>query len=208
MHDLTGEKYQDMFVASYVARPDKKEVWEEQARLLIKYYNARTLCENDEISFIEYMKSKGDAHLLEPQPEWLKEIIPNTTVRREYGIHRSALKIINYLHTGLKTYMEETVYKQKSEDGKEDIDVLGVYKILDPLLLEEVIKYNDESGNYDRLVAAELAIAQANKMDPILGRVGGSSDPRVESLYKRRPSHSLFPSSEGVFNRSKRKLFN
>ena len=58
MHDLTGEKFQDMFVASYVARPEKKETWEEQARLLIKYYNARTLCENDEISFIEYMKSK------------------------------------------------------------------------------------------------------------------------------------------------------
>jgi hypothetical protein len=35
MHDLTGEKYQDMFVASYCARPDKKEVWEEQARFLL-----------------------------------------------------------------------------------------------------------------------------------------------------------------------------
>jgi hypothetical protein len=30
MHDLTGEKYQDMFVASYCARPDKKETWEER----------------------------------------------------------------------------------------------------------------------------------------------------------------------------------
>ena len=65
MHEISGEKYQDMFVASYCARPDKKETWEEQARLLIKYYNARALCENDDISFIEYMKSKGDAHYLE-----------------------------------------------------------------------------------------------------------------------------------------------
>ena len=51
MNSLTGETYQDMFVASYCARPNRKETWEEQARLLIKYYNARTLCENDEISF-------------------------------------------------------------------------------------------------------------------------------------------------------------
>jgi hypothetical protein len=29
------------------------------------------------------MKSKGDAHYLERQPEWLKEIVPNTTVKRE-----------------------------------------------------------------------------------------------------------------------------
>ena len=43
MHAIAGEKYQDMFVASYCARPDKKETWEEQARYLIKYYNARTL---------------------------------------------------------------------------------------------------------------------------------------------------------------------
>ena len=60
MHDITGEKYQDMFVASYCARPDKKETWEEQARLLIKYYNARTLCENDDISFCFHIFYKGD----------------------------------------------------------------------------------------------------------------------------------------------------
>jgi len=35
MHSLMDEKYQDMFVASYCARPDKKETWEEQARMLI-----------------------------------------------------------------------------------------------------------------------------------------------------------------------------
>jgi hypothetical protein len=69
MNSLTGEKYQDMVVASYCARPDKKEIWDNQSRLLIKYYNARTLCENDEMSFIEYMKSKGDAHYLEKQPK-------------------------------------------------------------------------------------------------------------------------------------------
>ena len=117
MHDITGEKYQDMFVASYCARPDKKDTWEEQARLLIKYYNARTLCENDDISFIEYMKAKGDAHYLEKQPDWLKEVVPGTTVKREYGVHRSSEKIRDYLHNCLKKYMEEVVYTEKDEDG-------------------------------------------------------------------------------------------
>ena len=84
MHAISGEKYQDMFVASYCARPDKKETWEEQARYLIKYYNARALCENDEISFIDYMISKGDNHYLERQPDWLKEIVPKTTDIRDY----------------------------------------------------------------------------------------------------------------------------
>jgi hypothetical protein len=210
MHDLTGEKYQDMFVASYVARPDKKDVWEEQARLLIKYYNARTLCENDDISFIEYMKAKGDAHYLEKQPQWLMEIVPNTTVKREYGIHRSSQKIIDYLHNCLKKYLEEVIHTEKNDDGKLIREVTGVNKVFDPVLLEEIIQYHDQ-GNFDRIVAAELAIAQALKLDPIMGRVGGSGDERVKALFTNRSGGiKLFDTkSPGLFgsNKNKRKLF-
>jgi len=211
MHDLTGEKYQDMFVASYVARPDKKEIWEEQARLLIKYYNARTLCENDDISFIEYMKAKGDAHYLEKQPQWLMEIVPNTTVKREYGIHRSSDKIINYLHVCLKKYLEESIVKEKDDEGNVIREVLGVSKVFDPVLLEEVIQYNDQ-GNFDRIVAAELAIAQALKMDPIMGKIGGSGDERVKAMFKKKQGNILFTDSRGgMFGNApkkyKRKLF-
>jgi hypothetical protein len=206
MHDLTGEKYQDMFVASYCARPDNKDHWNEQARLLIKYYNARALCENDDISFIEYMKAKGDAHYLERQPDWLKEIVPNTTVRRDYGIHRSSQKIIDYLHICLKKYMEEEVYVEKDDNGSVIKSVLGVSKIFDPVLLEEIIQYND-SGNFDRIIAAELAIAQAMKMDPIMGKIGGTRDERVQSMYKPKKKSTLFGESTGLFNHKKRKLF-
>jgi hypothetical protein len=206
MHDLTGEKYQDMFVASYCARPDKKETWEEQARLLIKYFNARTLCENDDISFIEYMKSKGDAHYLEKQPQWLLEVVPNTTVKREYGVHRSAQKIIDYLHNCLKKYMEEVIYTEKNEAGDVIREQTGVSKMFDPVLLEEIIQYNDQ-GNFDRIVAAELAIAQALKMDPIMGRVGGSGDERVKAMFSAQKKNTLFSESRGLFNSKKRKLF-
>lgn len=206
MHDITGEKYQDMFVASYVARPDKKETWEEQARLLIKYFNARALCENDDISFIEYMKAKGDAHYLEKQPQWLQEVVPNTTVKREYGVHRSSDKIIDYLHNCLKKYMEEVIYREKDADGNVIKEVTGVSKMFDPVLLEEIIQFNDQ-GNFDRIVAAELAIAQALKMDPILGRVGGSGDDRVKAMFKAKPKNQLFTESRGLFNTRKQKLF-
>jgi hypothetical protein len=205
MHEISGEKYQDMFVASYCARPDKKETWEEQARLLIKYYNARALCENDDISFIEYMKNKGDAHYLEKQPEWLKEIVPNTTVKRDYGIHRSAAKVIDYLHTCLKKYMESPIFVEKNDAGEVIREVLGVSKIFDPVLLEEIIQYNDQ-GNFDRIVAAELAIAQALKMDPIMGKIGGTSDERVASMFKKKRGNILFTDSRNnMFGQSKNK---
>jgi hypothetical protein len=210
MHQLTGEKYQDMFVASYCARPDKKETWEEQARLLIKYYNARTLCENDEISFIDYMISKNDAHYLERQPDWLKDIVPNTTVRRDYGIHRSSEKIRDFLHGCLKKYTEETLVTEKDDDGNIISETKGMVKIFDPVLLEEMIQYN-EDGNFDRIIAAELAVAMAMKMDPVMGRIGGTGDARVQSMQKRNKNNKLFTESSSVFNsgggKYKRKLF-
>jgi len=206
MHDLTGEKYQDMFVASYCARPDKKETWEEQARLLIKYYNARTLCENDEISFIDYMISKNDSHYLERQPDWLKEIVPNTTVRRDFGIHRSSEKIRDFLHGCLKKYTEEVLVREVKDDGELLNETKGMVKIFDPMLLEEMIQYN-EDGNFDRIIAAELAIAMAMKLDPIIGKTGAKEDARVTSMYKKNKNNTLFTESRGVFRNIKRKLF-
>ena len=207
MHAITGEKYQDMFVASYCARPDKKETWEEQARLLIKYYNARALCENDEVSFIDYMISKNDAHYLEKQPEWLKEVVPNTTVRRDYGIHRSAEKIRDFLHGCLKKYTEQTLLVEKNEAGEIISEKKGMVKIFDPVLLEEMIQYN-EDGNFDRIIAAELAVALAMKMDPIMGKIGGSGDARVMAMHPRIKKNKLFEESRGLFNnRPKQKLF-
>jgi hypothetical protein len=152
------------------------------------------------------MKAKGDAHYLEKQPEWLKEIVPNTTVKRDYGIHRSSEKIIDYLHNCLKKYTEGVIYKETNENGDVIKEVLGISKIFDPVLLEEMIQYND-SGNFDRIIAAELAIAQAMKMDPIMGKIGGSGDARIEAMYSKKPKSTLFAQSNGLFNTKKRKLF-
>ena len=206
MHAIAGEKYQDMFVASYCARPDKKETWEEQARYLIKYYNARALCENDEISFIDHMINKGDAHYLEKQPQWLKEIVPNTTVRRDYGIHRSSEKVRDFLHSCLKKYTEEVVHSETNEEGEIISQIKGMAKILDPVLLEEMIQYN-EQGNFDRIIAAELAIGLAMKLDPMIGRVGKEEDGRWKSVFTKNKKNLLFTESRGLFQRKRNKLF-
>jgi hypothetical protein len=204
MHDISSEKYQDMFVASYVARPDNKDVWEEQARLLIKYYNARTLCENDDISFIEYMKAKGDDRYLERQPLWLKEIVPNTTVNRDFGIHRSSDKIRDYLHTSLKKYLDDKILIERDENLSVIKEHLGVTRVKDDMLLEEVINFNDVD-NFDREVAASLAIALAIHLDPIIGRVGRETD--ADRMFKDKPIKGtrLFSSSTSSLFKGKKK---
>lgn len=207
MHNILGEKYQDMFVASYCARPDRKETWEQQARYLIKYYNARTLVENDEISFIDYMISKGDSHYLEEQPQWLREVVPNTTVRRDFGIHRSADKIRTHLHNIMKTYLEEQLVTEKDEEGNVLKEILGVNRILDPVLLEEIIQFHDNL-NTDRLVAAELALAQAVKMDPIMGAINDKGDSRINSMGKRKKEmNNVFTGARSTFTGRRLKTF-
>lgn len=208
MHDITSEKYQDMIVASYAARPENKDHWEEQARLLIKYYNAQALVESDEYSFIDYMIAKGDAHHLVPQPEWIKEISPNSNVKRQYGISRASEATRNFLHGRLKRYTEMKINEERDEKGSVVKETLGVVRILDPMLLEEMIRYNPD-GNFDRLIAAELAIAQAEKMNPIYGAVGDDSDSRIKAYAanKKRKS-TLFPQQTTMFPKKKKsKLF-
>lgn len=206
MHDIQSEKYQDMFVASYVARPDRKEIWEEQARLLIKYYNGRTLCENDDISFIEYMKAKGDEHYLERQPEWLKEIVPNTTVNRDYGVHRSSEKIRDHLHNCLKKHSEKVIFKEVDAEGSTTKEKIGMSTINDPMLLEEMINYND-SDNFDREIAASLALGLAAHLDPIIGKIGGEVDSRIKELFSKHTNKSKLFNLQQSSYKPMRKLF-
>ena len=206
MHDLVGEKYQDMFVASYVARPDDQDKWNEQAKFLIKYYNARTLCENDEMSFINYMIYSGDERYLERQPQWLKTIVPNSSVNRDYGIHRSNDTIRDYLHSELKKYLGQKVLIERDDKGNLVKEHLGYTKMFDLMALEELIKFNAD-GNFDREVAMSLAIALVKHLDPQLGKAKDNKvDPRLKGMYEKKASGKMFSGGSKVFTKRKSKL--
>jgi len=206
MNSITGEGYQNMFVACYAARPESKNVWNENARNLIKYYNARTLCENDEYSFIDFMFSKGDGHYLEDQPVWIKEIVPNTSVKRDKGIHRSSLSIRNFLDGTFKSYLDEIISIEKNENGSVIKETTGVSRIPDIMLLEEITKFSKDvknKVNTDRVIAAELAVALAMKLDPVIGSVG-LTDGRIEAIYNNKKNKQLFTNTRKTFGKTKR----
>lgn len=183
-HDILGEGYKDVFVASYAARPKDIDKWNEQCRLLIKFYNARCLCENEDMGFINYMIYKGDGHYMEDQPEWLKEIVPNTQVNRKKGIHRSSSQIRTYLHTVLKKYTEEKIGVRRNDNDEIVGDVLGITRILDPMLCEEISKFN-EDDNFDREVSASLAIALARHLDVQFIVSSTEGDSRLKEYFER-----------------------
>lgn len=187
VHDIAGEKYQNMFVASYVARPGSKEVWNEQARMLIKYYNAYTLVENDEYSFIDFMVKKGDASIyLAPQPSWLREISPNSRVSRDFGISRASERVRRHLDGLFKKYLDDPLLIEKDENGSIIKEVLGVAKVPDSMLLEEIIRFNFDEGNFDRIVAAELAVAMADHLNAQFYVSDTNSDPRLKAYFSNK----------------------
>lgn len=205
MHSIASDKYQDMFVASYVARPGRMDDWNEQARMLIKWYNAVAFVENDEMSFIRYMENKGDDHYLSDVPQWLKDIVPFSTATqtRDKGVHSSP-KTIKFYSSCLKNYLDELLGTTKNEKG-ETVEILGVSRVLDMMLLEEIIKFNKD-GNFDRERAAAICLAAANKMIP-LGKVNDNS-PFDGMLKKPITGRKLFntrPSS--IFKRRQQKFY-
>lgn len=185
IHEINSEKYSDMFVAWYVARPTLKTTWQEQARLLIKMYGAITLCENDEYSFIDYMIGKGDGHYIADKPEWIKQLIPTSTDKRAKGVSRASVKVREMLDGTYKSYLDDEFHREVDDNGSVLVSLTGVSKVFDPMLLEETIKYNNSKGNYDRIVAAEMAIAQARKMDPYYMATSTESDPRITAYFNR-----------------------
>lgn len=196
MHDISGENYQDMIVASYVARPKDKDKWNEQARLLIKYYNAEALVENDEMSFIDYMISKNDQMYLVKTPQFARDQTPNSsTLSREYGVSRSNPRMREFFHDLLKRYLEHTVSIEKDDKGSIIKERIGVTQIYDTALLDEIAKFNPD-GNFDRIVAFELALAMASQLDPI-GKVSSlEDDPRRQYLFnKDKKKGGLFAES-------------
>lgn len=185
MHSLTGEDFQEMFVASYNARPDNREEWNETVKNLIKFYNGYALVENDELGFIEYMKHEGEAEVyLAPQPKFQKSLVVNSSLTRDYGVSRTAAKVRDYMDGLWGKYLDEKIHVEKDEEGNVIKEVLGVSRVFDLRLLRESSIY-DGIVNSDAVVAAQCALALANELDPLLGSKSDNNkvDPRFQSLF-------------------------
>ena len=191
VHNLSGEGWQNIMVAAYTGRPKKIDQWYEITKLLLKYYNARTLCENMDYGFIQHCVEKNEAsRLLERTPSFLTDIHPNSTVNRDYGIHMTK-DIKNYLLSLIIEYITEVIDVTHDSDGNIVKEKLGVTRILDPLLLKELIKFTPKL-NVDRVVSFGLALAMAKSLNTKLVINDSSDDDRLREYFKLKKPTSPF----------------
>ena len=138
----------NIVVAEYTGRPLKSDDFYEICRMLLIYYNASCLYENNVPGMKQYFEMKNCLRLLAPQPSIIKDIIKDSTVDRNYGINVSnPIKI--YMVNRITTWL-----LSEYEEGKFFID-----RIFSINLLKELIYYNDDD-NFDRVISFGLCLIQ------------------------------------------------
>jgi hypothetical protein len=188
MTDVAGETYQDMPVATLASRPTLMNTWHEQVEMALEYYNAVCFPENAAGTFIQYFESKNKGHMLGQGFNIAKEINPNTRANQGgkiYGLSPT-IQNINYCMSLLIEYCKEQIQVGTHPETREPIYKLGVTRILDPALLKEIIKYNPDEGNYDRIVAVRHALAYAKHLDKYYPIVN-IKEPDFQPDNKRNP---------------------
>lgn len=205
MTDIAGETYHDMLVASYTARPKTMDDWHENVEMLLEFYNAKCFPENEAGTFIQYFQRKNKGHYLAESINILREINPTTsTVSRQYGLAATP-KNIEFCMSLMFQYAKEDIQVGTDPETGNPIKKLGVTRILDPMLLQEMIKYNskDKDANFDRIVAFRHAIAYARHLDkhfPIIKLTEEVSQPK--SMKSHLPLQSPFSPIPKSFSKS------
>lgn len=147
----TFDRTYNIIVAEYTGRPERTDEAYEITRRLLLYYNAQCLYENMLTGFKAYMQQKRSLHLLKVQPGILKKMVPNSKVKREYGIHMT-----KEIKKQMELYIRDWLLEERGvdDDGKVTLNLHKIYSIP---LLQELILY-DRERNTDRVIAFGLVI--------------------------------------------------
>jgi hypothetical protein len=152
--DVKSHIERDGIVASWCGRFDDIKKTHERLEILIEWYNAWTLVENNVALFIQYMISQRKQRYLVPKDMvlFLKDIGANRNVFQEYGWKNvGTLFKGNILSYGIE-YLQEELDHETDVNGNIIKIIYGVERIPDPMLLKEMQMYQD-GLNVDRLVA-------------------------------------------------------
>ena len=160
---------QDKIVAAWCGRFDDINKTHQKLELIIEWYNAWTVIENNISLFIQYMISRKKQRYLVPKGQimFLKDIGSNANVFQEYGWKNTGTLFKAHLLSYTIEYTKEELDVETKTDGTIVRTKYGIERIPDPMLLKEMQEYAD-GVNVDRLVSfaalvAFMRIQQSNR---------------------------------------------
>ena len=159
----------DKIVAAWCGRFDDINKTHQRLELIIEWYNAWTVIENNISLFIQYMISRKKQRYLVPKSQimFLKDLGANANVFQEYGWKNTGTLFKAHLLSYAIEYTKEELDVETKTDGTIVRTKYGIERIPDPMLLKEMRAYAD-GVNVDRLVSfcalvAFMRIQQANR---------------------------------------------
>ena len=159
----------DKIVATWCGRFDDLNKTHQRLELIIEWYNAWTVIENNISLFIQYMISRKKQKFLVPKSQimFLKDLGANANVFQEYGWKNTGTLFKQHLLNYAIEYTKEELDVETKTDGTIVRTKYGIERIPDPMLLTEMREYS-AGVNVDRLVSfaalvAFMRIQQSNR---------------------------------------------
>lgn len=159
----------DGIVATWCGRFDDISKTHERLELIIEWYNAWTIVENNVSLFIQHMIAQRKQRYLVPKDQilFLKDLGANQNVYQEYGWKNTGTLFKTNLLSYAIEYLTESLDTETKPDGTIVKTTYGVERIPDPMILKEMAAYQP-GLNVDRLISfsaliAFVAIQKANR---------------------------------------------
>jgi hypothetical protein len=203
----------DKIVAAWCGRFDDLNKTHDRLRLIIEWYNAWTLVENNISLFIQYMiaERKQKYLVLKNQVVFLKEVQANKSVFQEYGWRNTGRLFKDHLINYLIEWLNEVVEEEVNDEGVITKKYYGIRRIPDLMAMKEMEAYR-EGVNVDRLVTLASLVAFAKIQQANRGyskRVENESSQNLEKspdLYKLKstPFSRMGRSNKTGLNKKRR----
>ena len=184
---------QDKIVAAWCGRFDDINKTHERLELIIEWYNAWTIVENNISLFIQYMIAKRKQKYLVPRSQmvFLKDLGSNNNVFQEYGWKNTGTLFKSHLISYAIEFIRESIDEQLDDNGEVTKVTFGVERIPDKMLITEMLQYYP-GLNVDRLVSFAALVSFAKMQQANRGYVKRKEkDKSLESLENSQNLYKL-----------------
>jgi len=158
--DMKTHIEEGKIVAAWCGRFDDINKTHERLELLIEWYNAWTIVENNISLFIQHMIAVRKQKYLVPKDQilFLKNIGANKTVYQDFGWKNTGTIFKSHMLSYVIEMLNEKLDVEEDEEGNITNIIYGVERIPDPMLIKEMSEYHD-GLNVDRLVSFAALVA-------------------------------------------------
>lgn len=166
------DEFKDEIVCTWCGRFNSLEEFHELALMIAELYDAKkgVLPEASENTLIQYFFHKRKGIYLADSFELIKEFVPKFKgSASKKGLPATPRCQKHYMNLEIEATNSEEVIVD--EEGNET-QIIGISKIKDPMLLEEMINYKGKTfgqgvhdGNFDRIISYGCALTLAKHYD-------------------------------------------